>query len=353
MGKLRTFLWPDWQQRKRLLAREAAVLVAASYPVLAFAWLWPQDWRDSSTSAVLIGWIAFLVRTLQFHLGLVLLLIAAGAAILRRRRLMLAALPPLLFTLVPAAMQFLPRPAPPTAAGQPVRVMSVNLLMANEETDGIIAEILAAKPDVLFLQEYTPAWHQAMQRRLAGDYPYESHVARDDSFGIALYSRTPFAGEVDNRFRLGLSGVDQQRAEIDLNGRRYALYHIHLLPPRSLDYYMDQRVQFADLFDAITAEKLPYVVCGDFNFSETTPQHRQLIAAGVGEAHAQSATGRGATWPVNGVMRYIVPGIRIDHVYLGPGLHAIDCRTGTGRGSDHRPVTVDFIPTTPPATAPS
>ncbi|QOV87754.1 endonuclease/exonuclease/phosphatase family protein [Humisphaera borealis] len=345
MGNLRTFIWPNWQQRKRLLRKEAWLVVAAAYPLLIFAWLWPQDWRNESTGVVFAGWMAFLIRTVQFHLALLLAFIVAVALLIRARRLALAAVVPMLFTLVPAAMQFLPRPAPPTAIGKPLRIMSVNLLMANEDTDGIIEEIIAASPDVVFLQEYTPHWHQAVERRLGVDYPYESHIARDDSFGIAIRSRTPFAGPVDDRFRLGNSGVDQQRASIEFDGREYALYHIHLLPPRSFDYYKDQRIQFADLLDALAAEKKSYIVCGDFNFSETTPQHRQFMAAGIGEAHAQSATGRGATWPVNGVMRYITPGIRIDHVYLSSDLWATKCQTGIGRGSDHRPVVVDVVGT--------
>ena len=348
MGNLRSFIWPNWRQRKRLLRKEAWIVVAAAYPLLIFAWIWPQDWRNDGAATVFAGWMAFLIRTLQFHLGLLLAFIVVVALLIRSRRLALMAVAPMLFTLVPAATQFLPRPAPPTAVGKPLRVMSVNLLMANEDTDGIIDEIIAAKPDVLFLQEYTAAWHQAVQRRLGADYPYEGHIARDDSFGIAIRSRTPFATPIDDRFRLGSSGVDQQRAVIDFDGRRYALYHIHLLPPRSFDYYKDQRIQFADLMDALKAETRPYIVCGDFNFSEVTPQHRQLIAAGIGEAHSQAATGRGATWPVNGVLRYI-PGIRIDHIYLSPGLWATRCETGVGRGSDHRPVVVDLIPTTPAA----
>jgi endonuclease/exonuclease/phosphatase (EEP) superfamily protein YafD len=74
-----------------------------------------------------------------------------------------------------------------------------------------------------------------------------------------------------------------------------------------------------------------------------TPMHRELKQAGVNEAHEQATIGRGATWPVNGIFRYITPGIRIDHVYLSPSLRAIRCETGVGEGSDHRPVVVDVV----------
>jgi endonuclease/exonuclease/phosphatase (EEP) superfamily protein YafD len=346
--RLRGFLWPDWTARKRMLRAEAWLVVLAAYPLLAFAYLWPQDWRNESATSVWAGWVAFLIRALQFHLGLLLLIVAVVAALRRGRRLFLAALPPTLFVLVPAFGQFLPRGAeasrPPT-----LRVMSVNLLMVNDDTDGIIGEIRAARPDVLLLQEYTAEWHRALQAAIAAEYPHHSVVERDDSFGIGLYSRTPFAGEVDQRFPLGRAGVEQQRAELEVGGRRFAIYNIHLLPPRTPLYTSEHRLQFADLVDALKAERLPYVVGGDFNFPETSPQHADLRRAGVREAHELAGAGRGATWPVNSVFRYVVPGIRIDHVYLSPDLTATRCETGVGSGSDHRPVVVDVAPRAPTA----
>ena len=326
-----------------MLRVEAWLVVLAAYPLLAFAYLWPQQWRNEEPAVVLAGWVAFLTRTLQFHLGLLLLVIAVVAAFGRGRRLFIAALAPTVFTLVPALWQFKPKAAEPVEPGAPtLRVMTVNLLMVNRDTAGIIGEIRAARPDVLMLQEYTAEWHAALQEAIGAEYPHQAGVERDDSFGIALYSRTPFAGEVEKDFPLGRAGVEQMRAEIDLpGGRRVALYNIHLLPPRTLVYTSDHRLQFADLLDALKRERLPYVVCGDFNFSETTPQHADLSRNGVREAHAIAGTGRGATWPVNSIFRYVMPGIRIDHVYLGPGLTATRCETGVGRGSDHRPVVAD------------
>src|SRR5687768_15831181 len=232
---VRRYLWPTWEHRKRMLWREAWVVVVAAYPLLAFAYLWPLDWRNESPAYVLTWLIAFAVRVLQFHLGLLLLIVVVAAVWRKRRRLLLAAVPPALFTLVPAIIQFVPRQdeatAPPT-----LKVMSVNLLMVNADTEGIIGEIRAAKPDVLMLQEYTAAWDEAIRKALGSQYPYASTVMRDDSFGIALFSRTRFAGEVDDRYPLGRAGVNQMRAEIDVQGRRFALYNVHLLPPRTLIY---------------------------------------------------------------------------------------------------------------------
>jgi endonuclease/exonuclease/phosphatase (EEP) superfamily protein YafD len=223
--------------------------------------------------------------------------------------------------------------------------------MVNQDTQGIIDEILAARPDVVLLQEYTDAWHAAMKPALSGQYPFSSFVTQDDSFGVAIYSRTPFVnGEADNRLPLGRSLAPQTRAVVRFNGHDVAVYNVHLLPPRRLDYTVESRMQFADLLKTLSEEKLPYVVAGDWNLTGDTPQHRDLARIGARDAHDLAGTGRGATWPVNSFFRY-VPGLRFDHVYVGPGLTAAGSEVGVGRGSDHRPVIADVTIDAPPGPA--
>jgi endonuclease/exonuclease/phosphatase (EEP) superfamily protein YafD len=336
-----------------MLRFEAWATVFASYAMLALAYFWPQDYRNEAPAYVLVAWVGFLVRLLQFHLGLLLLVIALAAAFGRGRRLFLAAAPLVLFTLAPALFSHL-RPTPPQPApGTPaLRVISCNLLMVNNDTGPILAEVLAAKPDVLLLQEYTDAWHEAASAALSPQYPYSSFVSRDDSFGVAIYSRLPFVEGVDNRLPLGRAGVEQTRAVVRIGGRDVAVYNVHLLPPRRLDYTIDSRLQFADLLKALAEEKLPYIVGGDFNLTGDTPQHHDLKRIGARDAHDLAGRGRGSTWPVNTFFRYL-PGLRLDHVYLGPGLRAVHTHAGTGRGSDHRPLITDVAwDATAPATAP-
>src|SRR4051812_31762815 len=204
-SKLGRYIWPDWKQRKQMLLREAWLITVAAYPLLLFSYLWPQNWRNESTGYVAVSWAAFIVRVFQFHLGLVLLAITGAAVFKRRGRLALVAVAPLLFTLGPALLQFVPQQPEPSVEPR-FRVMTANLLMVNGDTAGIIGEVQAAKPDLLLLQEYTAGWHEAFQKAIGAEYPYNSVVMRDDSFGIALYSRTPFTGEVDQRYPLGRAG---------------------------------------------------------------------------------------------------------------------------------------------------
>jgi endonuclease/exonuclease/phosphatase (EEP) superfamily protein YafD len=332
-----SFLWgASWEHRKRLLRIEAWVLIIGTYMLVAFAYAWPADFRNQASVFVAVAWVASLVRTFMFHGGLILAGVAVVAACARSWRLLGATIPLLLVTLGPSFHSYWPR-TENEVRGEALVVMSVNLLMVNRDTAPIIEEIEAVSPDVLLLQEYSFHWHEVLQAEIGGDYPHISYVTRDDSFGAAIYCRRPFLHEPQRHVPLGQASAAQMRAVIEFEGRQVAVYNIHLLPPWGIAYTIENRSQFADLLDLLAAEPLPTVIGGDFNFTENSPNAAALRRQGLVDAHSVGGWGRGATWPVISFFRWI-PGIRLDHIYLGGGLTCTECRRGTGQGSDHRPV---------------
>lgn len=319
-----------------MLRRDAWLIIGTSYALLLLAYLWPQDFRNVSHSYNLVCYGLFMVRTFLWHMGLVILLIGLLAAWQRTWRLAAATVPLLLLTLAPEARYFLPKPpAPVQNAG--ITVMSINLLYNNYQAGPIIEEIRAADPDVLLLQEYSPDWHRAILAAVGPDYPYVCHVTRDDPFGAAIYSRLPFVGDVETGLLLGKIHTPQMRAVVRISSRDVAFYNIHLQPPYGLLRTMIGRQQLADLREMLAAETLPVILSGDFNFTDRSSNAGLLHGIGLADAHTLAGWGRGSTWPVNDFFRY-VPGIRLDHIYLGSGLTCSESRTGTGDGSDHRPI---------------
>lgn len=333
--RLHALLWPSWERRKRMLRTEAWLFVIASYSAVLLGYLWPINWESESTGYVLGFWAAFMARTFLFHIGLMLAVIFVVALRLKQRRLWAACLPVLIVTLGPSLPALWPKSPPTTST--PFRVMTVNLLMVNQNTGPLTDEIVRNAPDVLLLQELTQNWQVALETAIGANYPYRIHECRDDSFGAAIYSRHPFAEPPQRDLRLGNSDTPQMRAVVTLGGGKVAFYNIHLLPPRRLDYTIEHRRQFAALLKMLEEEQLPTVMAGDFNFSERSPQAATIERAGLRDAYDLATWGRGATWPVNSIFRY-VPGLRLDHLYLGRWLTCGNCRTGIGEGSDHRPV---------------
>lgn len=329
---------PAWLVTR--VRRYGVVITVVVYLALLFAYLFPQDFRNESRVYLAVAWCVMIVGTFVFHIGLGMAVIAAAAWWCRLRRLAMATVPVLVFTLAPAAWQMVPRGDNATS-GPTLRVMSANLLWNNGDTSGIVSEIVEAKADVLLLQEYTPHWHEAIQRAVGPVYAYCVFEDREDSFGAAIYSRFPFVGPVDSS--VPLAGLDSQqiRAVVDVDGTHIAVYGVHLMPPRSLNRTGMNRAMFADLLDLFAEEQRPVIVGGDFNFTPTSSQAAELARVGFSEAHAQAGWGRGSTWPVHSIFRY-VPGIRLDQVYVSDDLACVGSRTGVGSGSDHRPVIVDI-----------
>ena len=208
---------------------------------------------------------------------------------------------------------------------------------ANTTTGPIAAEIVAAQPDVLVLQEYTPRWHRAFQAALAVTYPHVSYVCRNDSFGQAIYARRPFGGPVNSDLPIGTVGLPEARAVIRLGERNVALYNVHLMPPKRHAWTIEQRWEFADLLEQLERERLPVILCGDFNFTNASAFADELERLSLIDAHRISGRGRGSTWPVLSFFRYL-PGIRLDHIFISKELTSTSSRTGIGRESDHRPV---------------
>lgn len=318
---------------------QAWILVIGSYVAIAFAYLLPQDFQSDSRAYVAVALTAFMIRTFLFHLGLLVLLTTVVAASVRRWWLVAAAIPLLAMTVGQAGWSYVPR-EPPAAIGPTITVMSVNLLHANRETAGILSEVAAARPDVLVLQEYTQHWHRAFQAALADDYQHAAYVCRSDSFGLAVYSKVAFASPADVELPIGGIGTPQARVVLDVAGGRVALYNIHLLPPKRLDWTIEQRQEFADLLALLEREELPVILCGDFNFTNATAFAAELRRRGLRDAHELAGVGRGATWPVLKFFRYL-PGIRLDHIYQSSELTSTRSTTGTGRGSDHRPIVAE------------
>lgn len=349
------WLWPSWEQRKRSLYWQAWVVTVVAWVLFPAAWLMPDDWTNTSPAFVLAWWALFLVLTFELHAAIALGVIAIIATVRRLGWLAVASGVLALILLRPVYVAMWPDELPgagPGAgnfpggmSGPPLRVMSANLLMINRQVEPMLAEIIAADPDVILLQEYAPHWHRAMQERLLPDWPHYIGVPQSDSFGIAIYSRFPLE-DATAGLPLDDLGIPQIRATVRMPHWSVDVYNIHLLPPRTLWYTTEHRLQFDRMVrmlagGAAGSEQRAYFIGGDFNFTDASPQAAALGELGLTDAQDLAGSGLGLTWPVNSALRYApVPGLRLDHVYLSPGLTARDMAVGVGPGSDHRPLVV-------------
>lgn len=238
-----------------------------------------------------------------------------------------------LFWLDPRGLVATARTVPADAARR--RVMSANLLMVNRDTEGIPAEVLEARPDLLLVQEVTAEWKARFEseqfKRLL---PHRTAVPRDDSFGIGIYSREPIVIR-----ELDLSGLPALRAELQLGTRSLAVFNVHTLPPRTAEYVEVWNDMMQRIAALIRRERGPVLLAGDLNATPHARWYHELLSLDLRGAHEDRGRAWVTTWP-NGLMPY--PPIRLDHFLVSPELEILDVREGQGRGSDHRPIIADF-----------
>ena len=97
---------------------------------------------------------------------------------------------------------YLPVQNPPATADgdNPIVVMAANVLASNGHGDGLVGLVRETEPDLLVVQEVTPAWAKTLSA-LHPDYPYRIVEPRDDPFGIALFSKFPLESSAVGRRR--------------------------------------------------------------------------------------------------------------------------------------------------------
>jgi endonuclease/exonuclease/phosphatase (EEP) superfamily protein YafD len=281
--------------------------------------------------------ILLLANSFTFYLYLPAYLVAAVLIWQRRWRLCGACLLLIACHAVWVFPDFYAAPSSRGAeGGQRLRVFSTNLYMTNDEPSGILDEIRQSEADLLLFQEYSPQWHRAMQDAgITSDYPHQIMRIRDDSFGVAIYSRFAFTEELIWRTgEIPIAEVTVALDEVKLH-----VINWHPLPPRSFEYFRVLKRQYADLNARVAGIRGPLLVMGDFNLTQHAYWMKRLESQGLVSAHESAGRGYAVTYP-NGTSR--VPPIRLDHAMMSKGVDCRQIREGIGRGSDHKPLVAEF-----------
>ncbi|MGE0191858.1 MAG: endonuclease/exonuclease/phosphatase family protein [Planctomycetota bacterium] len=329
----RAWLRPGFLRRSITLLARAGVL--GGLALLVFAWRLPLD---PTTGPAHPRWelMAALIDTLRFQLGVALGVATLWLTLVRSWRFAVLALLLCAWAVLPAlTWPASERQAVSGAAS--VRVMSINLGMNMADEDLVLEALRQIDPDVLVIQEYTPTWARRLVARFTEQLPHRVERPREDAFGIAAFSSQPWL-RVDE-LELDGSPAPQLRLELALGETPVVLYAIHLLPPVAARYTAHRR-QCADLLKRLASEGPHTLAAGDFNLVDHASIGRALHQLGYLDAHGLAGRSRGATWPERGWLRFL-PGVRIDHVYLGNGLTSTAAWVAERTGSDHLPIACD------------
>lgn len=218
-------------------------------------------------------------------------------------------------------------PVSPPDIPADLRIVTFNLRSNNPNHAEVVAWLRQVDADVVFLQEGTPVWEEALAPLTR--YDIVSGRTGDLIFGtIALVP--PGSAVTNHGFELSAT----RAVETTVGG--VAILSVHPLAPVTPWQAVTRDAQLAEYTDWAVSTPGPRVVTGDFNATPWTAPFRHMLAAG-GLVNSQRGFGTAPTWSVDEWWR-----LPIDHLLHSEELAVVHREVGPDLGSDHRPVVIDL-----------
>ena len=266
---------------------------------------------------------------LQYLLASAVLLIAF---VFMRRRTEIAALAATLVLNAGLVAPWYGLPGSQAAAEAPVlTLLLANVYSGNDRYEDLLALIRDEAPDIILLQELTPAWLANIEPGLA-DYEHRLSVPRSGSFGIGIFSR-PQLTSMDTIESPPL-GFPTLVATIGLPDRPLTLVTTHPMPPMGTEDYAARNEQLRSVA-ALVNERGADVLIGDLNTTIWGNAYRRLEEE-TGFRNSRRGFGVLPSWPTF----LPIAMIPLDHCLVSDHLDVVETKLGPPIGSDHRPLIV-------------
>ncbi|SDM64742.1 endonuclease/exonuclease/phosphatase family protein [Allokutzneria albata] len=207
-----------------------------------------------------------------------------------------------------------------------IRVATSNTLRGNVDMRALVELVRTQRVDVLAVQELGPKGVGLLDD--AGMRELMPHRELHPEIDTSIYSRLSLtAGGLVNQ----PTTWPQTTATVVVGGHPVRIVGVHTLWP------VEKPAAWTADLRALRAEAGPNVVMlGDFNATLDHTPMRELLAAGLADAHAELGRGWAPTWPADR------PVIQIDHVLHGRSLRAVSVSEHTVPGTDHRAVVAEL-----------
>jgi endonuclease/exonuclease/phosphatase family metal-dependent hydrolase len=231
-----------------------------------------------------------------------------------------------------------------------LRVMTYNVNFGLEGDRAGLAAIASASPDLVLLQETTPAWETALVAGLGATFPHHrfEHPRREwVAGGLGILSRWPIVSIERLDPPVG-APFFAWRVIVDAPGGTLQLVNVHLHPPIShsgswiLGYVTTRpiRQREAEAHVARLDPALPTIVLGDFNEEDDGMALAVFRARGFTNALPQFQPDADTwQWPLgtSAILRF-----RLDHILYDEHFRAIGAAVVDRGRSDHAPVWADL-----------
>jgi endonuclease/exonuclease/phosphatase (EEP) superfamily protein YafD len=220
------------------------------------------------------------------------------------------------------------------ASGQPLRLLSLNVLASNQQYDQVIALVEQEKPAIAAFLEANVIWSEKLQV-LAESFPY--HISAK-ILEMELYSHFPL-----ENYSIQLYGNNRGNlvSELTIDKKKVTLIVSHTMQPLMFAKdgfkWRNQHLE-EGIGDYVAHLKTPVILMGDLNITLWSPYYKKAIDYS-GLRNARAGFGLLPTFPAG------LPGlsIPIDHCLVSRDISVLNIKTGNYVGSDHLPLITDVI----------
>jgi endonuclease/exonuclease/phosphatase (EEP) superfamily protein YafD len=219
-----------------------------------------------------------------------------------------------------------------------VRLVDQNVSQTNFNLSGLASEIEKRRPQLVAVEELTPAALGSLRATGAmRSYRYRVVRASWGSFGMALWSEYPLAGAKE----WFAEGHPELRAWVEPPGRaRFRLDVVHTEAPYGAGGPSLWAAEMGAIRRELAREPRPLVAVGDLNATRYDWHFQALLSLGLRDAANVAGEGWRMTWPAN--QQPVVPYLRIDHVLFSKQVSLEKYAVGGSWGSDHHSLDVTF-----------
>ncbi len=208
---------------------------------------------------------------------------------------------------------------------------------AKSETRDTLPDWLEARAeelDVVVLFEVDTEWENAVTE-LAGLFPVDASVLRDDPFGVAVFTRLPRASaRITHTDRYQLPTIVVTVAG-DHTWPHITILATHSPAPDSGAAWTNRNSHFRAIAEVVVGQPGEVLLVGDLNTTIWSTWFRDLTERS-GLRDAQAGLGYHATWSPYRLP--VVFGIPIDHTLISDGLVSVDREYPPRMFSDHLPI---------------
>jgi endonuclease/exonuclease/phosphatase (EEP) superfamily protein YafD len=272
-------------------------------------------------------WACDLLVNFRSHFALVLALVLLIAVAIRAWWFAALAGLALVLNLWPMQAALIRSDASPVTVARLLRLVEFNIYVGNRDLKGVAAYLDSLGPDVVVLEEVTPA----AAERLTALLPHLPHrqLAVDPGVrGVMVLSRWPLFDSTQLVRDGRLFGL---RTDVELGGQRLRLYGVHLDWPVLPASFESRNAQLSSLAAELASCRQACVVVGDFN-TTTWSSHFRDLERGSGWRDCARGQGWAPTWPA------ALPSwlrIRIDQCLASDAVAVNSIFVGQAVGSDH------------------